>query len=132
MSVYVEYLKHHGIKGQKWGVKNGPPYPIKRQKSDWHNYDIYDPSTGIDLHISEGTHVRNKSVFAGKGCKTPLREEVSYGLTEQYGGKPENWKHCKGYGIIDYHGEEREAEIHWFEEETAGKHKFKIKEWLED
>lgn len=22
-------LYHHGIKGQKWGVKNGPPYPIK-------------------------------------------------------------------------------------------------------
>lgn len=24
-----EYLAHHGIKGQKWGVKNGPPYPLK-------------------------------------------------------------------------------------------------------
>lgn len=22
------YLEHHGIKGQKWGVTNGPPYPI--------------------------------------------------------------------------------------------------------
>lgn len=22
-------LKHHGIIGQKWGVRNGPPYPIK-------------------------------------------------------------------------------------------------------
>ena len=21
-------LKHHGIEGQKWGVKNGPPYPL--------------------------------------------------------------------------------------------------------
>ena len=24
----MAYLSHHGIKGQKWGVKNGPPYPI--------------------------------------------------------------------------------------------------------
>lgn len=24
-----DYLEHHGIKGQKWGVKNGPPYPLK-------------------------------------------------------------------------------------------------------
>lgn len=23
------YLMHHGIKGQKWGVRNGPPYPIE-------------------------------------------------------------------------------------------------------
>lgn len=22
------YLKHHGIEGQKWGVQNGPPYPL--------------------------------------------------------------------------------------------------------
>lgn len=28
------YLMHHGIQGQKWGVKNGPPYPLKdSQKS---------------------------------------------------------------------------------------------------
>ncbi|MCI8569718.1 MAG: hypothetical protein HFH39_11740 [Lachnospiraceae bacterium] len=24
-------LAHHGIKGQKWGVKNGPPYPLDRK-----------------------------------------------------------------------------------------------------
>lgn len=24
-----DYLEHHGIKGQKWGVKNGPPYPLE-------------------------------------------------------------------------------------------------------
>lgn len=23
------WLVHHGIKGQKWGVRNGPPYPLK-------------------------------------------------------------------------------------------------------
>lgn len=22
-------LQHHGIKGQRWGVQNGPPYPLK-------------------------------------------------------------------------------------------------------
>ena len=25
---YNTYLAHHGRKGQKWGVKNGPPYPL--------------------------------------------------------------------------------------------------------
>ena len=25
----VDHLEHHGIKGQQWGVHNGPPYPIQ-------------------------------------------------------------------------------------------------------
>ena len=33
-------LRHHGILGQKWGVKNGPPYPINNQKSN----KVYDKS----------------------------------------------------------------------------------------
>lgn len=24
-----EYLEHHGIRGMKWGIKNGPPYPLE-------------------------------------------------------------------------------------------------------
>lgn len=27
----MDYLEHHGVQGQKWGVKNGPPYPLYRQ-----------------------------------------------------------------------------------------------------
>ena len=27
----VNYLAHHGIEGQKWGVQNGPPYPLDAQ-----------------------------------------------------------------------------------------------------
>ena len=30
MSLYKDYLMHHGIKGQKHGVRNGPPYPLNR------------------------------------------------------------------------------------------------------
>ena len=25
----MNYLQHHGIEGQKWGVRNGPPYPLR-------------------------------------------------------------------------------------------------------
>lgn len=27
-TVVDTFLEHHGVKGQKWGVKNGPPYPL--------------------------------------------------------------------------------------------------------
>lgn len=27
------YLAHHGVKGQKWGERHGPPYPLSRQKA---------------------------------------------------------------------------------------------------
>lgn len=37
-----DVLKHHGIKGQKWGKRNGPPYPIsygnhskEEKKANW-------------------------------------------------------------------------------------------------
>lgn len=28
----MDYLEHHGVQGQKWGVKNGPPYPLVEKK----------------------------------------------------------------------------------------------------
>lgn len=31
MSKRDVWLAHHGIKGQKWGIKNGPPYPLDSQ-----------------------------------------------------------------------------------------------------
>lgn len=27
------YLEHHGIKGRKWGVQNGPPYPLDQKNA---------------------------------------------------------------------------------------------------
>lgn len=27
--LFSQQLFHHGIKGQKWGVRNGPPYPLE-------------------------------------------------------------------------------------------------------
>ena len=26
---YRSYIEHHGVAGQKWGQRNGPPYPLK-------------------------------------------------------------------------------------------------------
>lgn len=29
-----DYLAHHGIKGQRWGKRNGPPYPLEASYKD--------------------------------------------------------------------------------------------------
>lgn len=128
-------LCHHGIKGMKWGVRRTPEQLGHLKKSELttaNNYDIIDTVTGTYFHLAEDTKISNPTVFAGKGTSHKLKEDVAIGLSEQLGGKPENWQHCKGDGIVDYYGEERKAEIHWFQEETVGKHKFKIKKWLEE
>ena len=95
------------------------------------NYDILDPQTGEIFHLVEGSRLQNVEVFAGKGTRTSLHDGVAEGLTEQYGGQIGNWQHVKGHGIIDYYGDEIGAEIHWFQEDSVGRVKFKVKRWDE-
>lgn len=35
-----DILAHHGVDGQKWGVRNGPPYPLDRQHGNYSKNDI--------------------------------------------------------------------------------------------
>lgn len=93
------------------------------------NYEVVDPETGDIYYFVEGTRIQNSEVFAGSGTKHPLHDGVAEGLTEQFGGEPSKWQHCKGHGILDYDGEERPAEVHWFQEKTVGKVRFKVKRW---
>ena len=30
---FCDVISHHGVEGQQWGVKNGPPYPIDKNSS---------------------------------------------------------------------------------------------------
>lgn len=96
----------------------------------WRNYDIVDPDTNEYYNFIEHSKIHDPETFAGYGTKTPLHPGVAEGLTEEYGGDPKKWRHRKGIGHIDVDGEDVLAEVHWFQEETAGKHKFKIKKWL--
>lgn len=34
------YLMHHGIEGQKWGVRNGPPYPLNNSQKSYREKKI--------------------------------------------------------------------------------------------
>ena len=94
-------LAHHGIKGQKWGVRNGPPYPLdKSQKSD----------TIVEDAIKSGEVVktinREKQLRHTKSNHAPGRSyldgDLDYAqeLVDRYSGKGEaktnrdgSWNH---------------------------------------
>lgn len=134
----LRYERAKTIKGAKTVVKSLKNDTIKIEdfqifrtlSARAKNYEIVDKHSGEIYKFVEGTRIQNAEVFAGYGVKKNLREEVALGLSEQFGGKPDKWQHAKGVGIIDVYGEEIMAEVHWFQEESVGKVKFKIKEWL--
>lgn len=95
------------------------------------NYDILSPDGERYFHYAEGTYVQRVKAFAGYGTNTPLHEGVADGLTKEFGGDPAKWKHVKGEGVIDDDGEDVRAEVHWFQEESVGQVKHRIKKWLE-
>jgi hypothetical protein len=94
------------------------------------NYDIMDLETGEKFHLVEGSHLQNVEVFAGKGGYKPYNKAWKY--ARDFGGKVEDWQHVKGFGLVDYYGEAREAELHWSQCAGFGKHDFFIKRWLDE
>ena len=55
-----EYLEHHGILGQKWGKRNGPPYPLSasdhsssEKKAGWRQSLNSDRSENSDTNKTE-------------------------------------------------------------------------------
>jgi len=94
------------------------------------NYDIMDLNTGEMFRLVEGSHLQNVEVFAGKGGYKPYNNAWKY--ARDFGGKVEDWQHVKGFGLVDYYGEAREAELHWSQCAGFGKHDFFIKRWLDE
>ena len=89
------------------------------------NYDIVIPD-GRVLHFTEGSRITNIKVIAGKGRNRQI--DIVDILVDRYGGNPEEWQKCKGFGYVDVDGENLLAEVHWYQEPTVGKVAFKIKE----
>lgn len=61
------YLSHHGIQGQHWGVKNGPPYPLKPEVSQ-----------KIQKKGAEDKAYRDKREKLKKGDKRVKSEGISH------------------------------------------------------
>lgn len=93
--MYTEYLynnslAHHGIKGQKWGTRNGPPYPLsykdhstteKKQNSEKKIDGISDknkPKSSDNRLVKESksnTKPKVEKSDTGYGTKTKITNE---------------------------------------------------------
>ena len=89
------------------------------------NYDIKLPNNEI-VHLTEGSRVTNVQVIAGKGRKREI-DIVQTLLTKYPGTKESEWQKVKGIGYVDFHGESYKAELHWYQEPSIGKVKWKVK-----
>ena len=93
----------------------------------WRNHEIIMPDGSIAKFV-EGSKLQNKQVFAGYGTRTPIRDIDR--LNKTYGINSNKWKKVKVKAQIIINGEEIDAEVHWYEEETIGKVEFKFKKYL--
>lgn len=76
-----DYIAHHGIKGQKWGVKNGPPYPLDSKISTGKRLKTNDQ----DLLLSAGFKKDNYTKYYEKhsnGVEFWVNDFKNHGASE--------------------------------------------------
>lgn len=81
-------IEHHGIKGQKWGVRNGPPYPLdKNEKSDTIVRDAIDAGE-VSKTINREKQLRHTKSHHGPG-RSYLDGDLDYAqeLVDKHAGK---------------------------------------------
>ncbi len=71
------FLVHHGVKGQKWGVRNGPPYPLKHETEDPKNEKEHTVISGHDPapKTSEPNSITDKVDETGKVVSRTIYDE---------------------------------------------------------
>lgn len=75
-------LKHHGIKGQRWGDKNGPPYPLDEKE----HKEVVNRSR-------PGGKTRDKTKTEdGKGVSVNKKEAAQHTPVKPASGRDENFK----------------------------------------
>ncbi len=83
------YLAHHGIKGQQWGVQNGPPYPLKPTATN----------------ISDKTYSKINELY--KSMPLSDRRLIDPDISDEpqdYFSSPEYYKNNTAFNSVSDHG----------------------------
>ena len=119
----VEAVDTGAASGYNEGNLQEPDIEIGRSLSaKAKNHDVLDLDTGEVYNFAEGTKIQNVKVFAGKGTKKEFRTAQKY--ANKYGGRPEDWQHAKGFGLLATPDGDREAEVHWVQCPGIGQFEF--------
>lgn len=65
--IYTTELYHHGVVGQKWGEKHGPPYPLSSEVSTGHK--LKTEYGGKKVGLGEGIRLYKKKKLQEKNAK---------------------------------------------------------------
>ena len=68
----TDELKHHGIPGQKWGKRNGPPYPLDSGGKSGSSGKEHRKTDGKDTEKSKPAHKSSSSM-----SDSELREAIN-------------------------------------------------------
>ena len=99
------------------------------------NYQVKLPN-GEYTKLTDGSRITNIVTIAGKG-RTRQIDEIDTLLYKYPDSDRFEWMKKKGVGYVDYSGKSYKTELHWYEEPSVGKVKWKIKpqyngEWFID
>lgn len=109
---YSDELYHHGIKGQRWGRRNGPPYPLSAQT---HAAVVRSAGRGKvgglkeDLYNTERKKARNRNIASGVLAadaaigivRTPKAIRQTYEMTKGVFGPERAKKAALASGLLN-------------------------------
>lgn len=106
----MSYLVHHGIKGQKWGKRNGPPYPLSpgdhsksekdagwRKSLNSSSSDAYSNRSGLIVTNPDGSRTIKKGFKLNRVGNDYLDVNQSGGLYVSHGENDAN-RYVKALG----------------------------------
>ncbi len=84
-TLYSKYISHHGILGQRWGKRNGPPYPLgasdhsySEKKAGWRK-SLDKPTSRIHNRIHNKKQGKDKEESSDKSSSDKLKKAVKIG-----------------------------------------------------
>ena len=114
-------LCHYGVKGQKWGVRRGPPYPLDKELTS------SERKVKVSKVMSE--HSSTPKIFEPNGVVDRLNYKGEVGTRSFYGEDAWKWKdiHTTPHGNKKEHnyGEHGEHVVEYFWNKDSGGLRFK-------